>query len=113
MDEPASQETWLSPEMDRILTTLSDHHRRMILMMLRRASVIHETDVMVRGSRDEESEHVEIQLRHTHLPKLVKAGYITWNEDTREISKGPNFEEIEPLLELMETHADELPPDWP
>jgi len=28
------------------------------------------------------------------------------------VIKGPNFDEIKPLLELLENHEDELPTDW-
>jgi hypothetical protein len=50
---------------------------------------------------------------HTHLPKLEEAGFIVWHQDTNKVEKGPRFEEIRPLLELIDAHADELPADWP
>jgi len=56
---------------------------------------------------------VVYRLVHNHLPRLEKAGYIEWDQDTGTISEGPNYDEIKPLLDLMENHADELPPDWP
>lgn len=99
------------PGMDQILESLASRHRRVILLMLKQGTVRTETDVMVRGRTETNEE--EIALTHNHLPKLAEAGYIEWDRDTGEISKGPRFDEIEPLLDLIESHADELPPDWP
>lgn len=101
----------LCPDLDQILDHLSTRHRRLILLSLKHGGSTTETDVMVRGTDDEAAD--EIALVHNHLPKLEDAGYITWNRDTGKISKGPRFDEIEPLLSLIESHADELPPDWP
>lgn len=52
-------------------------------------------------------------LYHVHLPKLAEAGYIEWNKDTHTIRRGPNFDEIAPLLRLMAEHEDKLPAGWP
>lgn len=54
----------------------------------------------------------EMELIHNHLPKLDIYRYITRDEATGAISKGPHWEEIEPLLRLLRTHEDELPSDW-
>jgi hypothetical protein len=51
-------------------------------------------------------------MRHTHLPKLEESGFIEWDQERNIVRKGPQFEEIQPLLELMENHADELPDGW-
>ncbi|WP_431357866.1 hypothetical protein [Halobaculum rarum] len=51
-----------------------------------------------------------MSLYHTHLPKLEKFGYIKWNEAEKTIQRGPQWEEIEPLLELIHSHLCELPP---
>lgn len=111
MNRNVSTDVLLHPEMDRILGALSDRQRRLNLYMLKEGETLTETDLLVRSSGD--SEKVEMDLAHNHLPKLEEAGYIEWDRVSGEISKGPRFEEIEPLLELMENHADELPPDWP
>lgn len=101
----------LCPDLDQMLDHLSTRHRRLILLSLKHGGSTMKTDVLLRGTDDEET--AEIALVHNHLPKLEEAGYITWNRETGEISKGPHFDEIEPLLDLIENHADELPPDWP
>lgn len=47
----------------------------------------------------------------THLPKLVEYGYVDWNRDAGAVERGPDFDEIEPLLELLSDHRDELSDD--
>ena len=49
---------------------------------------------------------------HTHLPKLEDEGFIGWDREENMVRKGPRFEEIQPLLELMHNHADKLPDEW-
>jgi hypothetical protein len=96
--------------MGRRLDTLSNQRRRLVLFTLERGYTTNESDLVFRGPGDEDD--VEEELLHHHLPKLVEAGYIEWDRETGEISKGPRYDEIEPLLALIEDHADELPPGW-
>ena len=110
-DEAIPENVLTRPGVDQILDCLSTRHRRLILLLLKQGRVETTTDVMMRENND--PENGEIALTHSHLPKLADAGYIEWDRDTGEISKGPRFDEIEPLLELIENHRDELPPDWP
>ena len=53
-----------------------------------------------------------IEMHHAHLPKLEDYGFIVWDRDSNEVSKGPEFGEIRPLLELLRDHEDELPDGW-
>lgn len=101
----------LRPGIDRILEMLSDQHRRLILLLMKQGAVETTDDVLIRSA--DEREEIELALVHNHLPRLEEAGYIEWDRETGKISKGPRFDEVEPLLELIENHADELPPDWP
>ena len=99
-----------SDGMDRVMDILANRHRRLMVLSLKRGGVETETDLMFRSSGREEA---EMALRHTHLQKLEEAGYVEWNRETGEVSKGSRFDEIEPILELIENHSDELPPGWP
>ena len=96
---------------DRIFDILSVRYRRLILLSLKESGVKTESDLLIRSMHD--PEEIEIALNHQHLPKLEDAGYIEWDRESGKISKGPRFDEIEPILTLIENHADELPPDWP
>ena len=49
----------------------------------------------------------EIEMCHNHLPRLDECGLVEWHRDAGEVSKGPLFDDIEPLLESI---RDELDP---
>lgn len=53
------------------------------------------------------------EMFDTHLPMLTKARFIVWDENDRVIERGPRFDKIVPLLELIIEHEDELPDEWP
>jgi predicted transcriptional regulator len=101
----------LKGQVDEVLDIMSKRHRRLILLLLKRGTIETTNDAIVRGGSERDGSNV--QLTHNHLPKLEDAGYIEWDRETDEITKGPRFDEIEPLLELIEDHADELPHGWP
>jgi hypothetical protein len=98
---------------DDMMDALADVHRRKLLIALVDRNPQDDLPVVVADS-DSEGDAVErlIAMQHVHLPKLEEYGLIEWNRETHEVTKGSKFEEIEPLLELLEDHEDELPPGW-
>ena len=104
--------------LDAMLDVLSNSHRRHILLAIsdhnpRDEDEFTSDEVPTEGMDDGEVNALKTQLHHTHLPKLAAAGYIEWDPDTETVRRGPNFDDIAPLLKLMTDHADELPDDWP
>lgn len=97
------------PGGDRMFDMMAARLRRQILFGLKKGWVNHETDIVNRCSQ---SDHIKVQLRHVHLPKLADVDYIDWDPDTGAIQEGGRFEEIEPLLNLIDRHPDELPSGW-
>jgi hypothetical protein len=98
---------------DSMLDALSNVHRRKLLMALLESNP--QDDLPRVSSADEgESEAMEhlIRMHHVHLPKLVEYGFIEWDQEKEEVTKGPAFDEIKPLLNLLAEHEDELPPGW-
>lgn len=108
-DDPES--VLLRPELDQMFECLRSRRRRLVLRLLKEGMAETTADVMVRNESNADFE--EAKLVHTHLPKLEAAGYIDWDRDSGEISKGPRFDEIDPLLELFENHGEEFPSNWP
>jgi hypothetical protein len=94
---------------------LTHPYRRRILMLVSEQNPRDEEEFVVENlsTEDDDLELLTTELSHVHLPKLADAGYIEWDEHTQTIRRGPNFEEIAPLLRLMTEHQDELPADWP
>ncbi|MDT3433376.1 hypothetical protein [Haloarcula sp. 1CSR25-25] len=101
----------LQAGMDDKIGILSKRQRRLVLLALKHDGEKTEADVLFRSG--DQVEDGDLELVHNHLPRLEEAGYIEWDRDSGTISKGPQYDEIKPLLDLIENHADELPPDWP
>jgi len=100
--------------MDEYFEALANGYRRRLLVALldhnpQRDDVVEPEEI---HEGEKALETLRLELYHTHLPRLEEAGFIRWNRDTHEVMKGPRFDEIRPLLELMRDHADELPDDW-
>lgn len=111
MGDPVPRDVLSSRGIDRVLHVVSHRQRRLILYMLRRGEPVSEAGLQVRGTNDGDGHSGG--LRHVHLPKLAETGYVDWDRDTGTIEKGPAFDELEPLLDLIENHSAELPPNWP
>ncbi|MFC7068889.1 DUF7344 domain-containing protein [Halobaculum lipolyticum] len=98
-------------------TVLANGHRRRLLVALMRSNPRDEeslrAEIAVDDLTDEDEEVLRYKLHHVHLPKLDEMAFVTWDRERDVITRGPRFDEIRPLLRLMEDHADELPDDWP
>lgn len=105
--------------LSELFEILSHEYRRRVLMAVAQKNPQDEDDITSESVADEHEpdgdvlEHVRLQLRHSHLPKLAEAGFVDWDADSGIVTRGPRFEEIRPLLRLMHDHRDELPEDWP
>ena len=101
--------------MDEYFEGLANIHRRRLLVALLDHNPQQDGVTAPEAVHEGEKslEVLQTELYHSHLPRLEEAGFIRWNRDTHEVVKGPRFDEIQPLLELMRDHADELPDDWP
>lgn len=97
---------------DEALDALADVRRRTLLVSLLEHNPQDEKPTIADSVDGQEPVVRLIDMKHVHLPKLVDYGFIEWDEDTHEVSKGPDFDEIRPLLELLEDHENELPPGW-
>jgi hypothetical protein len=53
------------------------------------------------ASRNPDAGHRDrVELYHVHLPKLVASGLVEWHQEASEVVKGPQFDEVRPVLEL-------------
>jgi hypothetical protein len=95
-------------------TTLSHPLRRRLLQELYEQGPGAELTVPDDIVEPDESEaRVGTELKHTHLPKLEDRNLIQWDRNDGKVTRGSDFDEIEPLLELFNDHGDGLPYDWP
>lgn len=42
-----------------------------------------------------------VALHHQHLPKLADLGVIQWDRQHNHVTRGPEFDELRPLLEML------------
>ena len=72
----------------------------------------------LRGITDSETETEArfvgdtVRMAHVHLPKLDDYGFIDWNEDADVVRTGEQFDEIEPLLGLLDENQELISNDW-
>ncbi|WP_327052518.1 DUF7344 domain-containing protein [Halomicrococcus gelatinilyticus] len=92
---------------DYCFKALADGRRRTLLAALLEHNPQSPGDPAVAGGDTESLEYRRRQaaMHHNHLPMLDEYGFVTWDEETNEVSKGPQFEEIRPLLELVDDQA--------
>ncbi|WP_458187977.1 DUF7344 domain-containing protein [Haladaptatus sp. NG-WS-4] len=89
------------PYRRRLLMTLLDHNPE------DEASIPEDL-----ATNDEELEAMLIEMTHVHLPKLESLDIIEWDRDKNVVIRGSAFEELQPLLKLVDNHRDELPDGW-
>ena len=100
-------------DLGELLEILSHPHRRRIITRLHDRNPRDEDEFELEELEgDDELENETIALIHNHLPKLAEAGFINWNQEQQIVTRGPRFEEIAPLIDLMVAHEDELPANW-
>lgn len=99
--------------LDDALDALNHIQRRKLLIALLDHNLQDDSLAVLADPEDDANalEHIGA-INHVHLSKLTEYGFINWNQDTHEVTQGPNFDEIHPLLELVVDHEDELPDSW-
>lgn len=103
---------------DRPFKALQASYRRQLLFALLEANPQSDTNLDPLHRRlddpvsDGDDDRRKLELIHNHLPKLDAWGYIDWDQATGQITKGPNWNEIAPLLRLIHDHQEKLPGEW-
>ncbi|MBX0295528.1 hypothetical protein [Haloarcula nitratireducens] len=92
--------------LDAIFETLSRPVRRRILLALAERGECDETEFITETFADGESDDALAAAKQgrirVHLQKLAAREYVEWDREAETIRRGPNFEEVAPLLELIE-----------
>lgn len=116
-DDPSSHDVGqpASRNLSQLFTALRHEHRRQILTFLADADAREKAELILADLQPEgaDPEWFKPALHHQHLPILEEAGYIEWDRETNRIRRGPAFEDISPVIELLRSNQDKLPGGWP
>ncbi|MDG5819614.1 hypothetical protein [Natronococcus sp. A-GB7] len=93
---------------DRVFEALASEQRRRILFALLDEPLSLEGDGGSLTGERAIPDAVLLERRHIHLPKLEDYGFVRWNPEREGVEKGPQFEEIEPVLALLADQQPEL-----
>lgn len=89
---------------DEPFDALANEHRRSLLIALSENNprTVTEDATATGDDGTAPTEHrLSTEMYHVHLPKLDAYGYVRWDEETGEVTKGPQFDELRPLLECV------------
>jgi hypothetical protein len=101
-----------STSFDGHLDALGHVDRRRLLLELLDASTEGRLPVDIDRLADGTAEDLRVSMHHVHLPKLDDYGFVDANPDRYTVTTGPRFDEIRPLLELLDANRNRLPDDW-
>lgn len=102
-----------STSFDSHLDALGHVDRRRLLLALLDANTEDNLPVEIDQLEHDTAEtSLQLSMHHVHLPKLDYLGFVDANLDHYSVTRGPRFDEIKPLLELLDTNREQLPDDW-
>ncbi|ELY63545.1 hypothetical protein CYV19_00430 [Natronobacterium gregoryi SP2] len=55
------------------------------------------------------SDQLRQELYHWHLPLLADQGFVDWDPDSLIASRGPNFDDVGTVFDVVHSTADQLP----
>lgn len=94
-------------DLDVRLDALADPERRRVLRELGDCSPEADLDVLADGGRTNDHDS-HVAMSHVHLPKLAGEGFVDWDRGADTVTRGANFDEIEPLLDLLDVRRQRL-----
>lgn len=84
--------------------------RRLLLALLARPADARPVDV--ERVADETGETRAVAMYHVHVPKLAALGLVEVDESGSRVRRGPRFDDIVPLLELLDANRTQLSDGW-
>lgn len=99
--------------LDDHLDALERYERRRLLLRLSTSDPHGDPSIdFSKFDRDASELDPLVAMRYLHLPYLEERGFVRWDRKNQLVSKGPRFDEMEPLLQLLRDVQDELPDRW-
>jgi len=99
--------------LDDRLEALRRLERRRLLLRLSATDSRADSSIEFGEPDRAESESAKfVTLRQLHLPVLEEQGFVRWDRERHQVTRGPRFDELEPYLEQLREIRDELPGRW-
>lgn len=95
----------------RLFRALCDTTRLRVLaaLMNDEARRVDELETMEVGTDGPSHKTVWVELHHSHIPHLDETGLVDWDRERGTVTRGEDFEEIRPFLELLGEHLEDRP----
>ncbi len=101
--------------LDDLFDTLGNRYQRRLLLRLSRPEACGgwELDVSVLADETDDEAALRDRLYRQDLPQLAADGYLEWIGHRQMVYRGPAFEVIAPVVEILDDHSEEIPVGWP
>jgi len=83
--------------------------RRLLLALLNGTAGGDRPVVLDDPDSDAAADTLQLSMHHVHLPKLENLEFIHVDRQRGSVTEGPRFDEIRPLLELLDDNRERLP----
>lgn len=101
-----------SPD-ERVFEAMRHRYRRHLLIAMGQDDPPPDDDIdpltVVPTEERSSATVIRRELYHNHLPKLDEMGFIEWDPGAGKISKGSNWDDVEPLVRVIHENRGELP----
>ena len=97
---------------DRVFTALSAEPRRQIIVALNDLPADNRVllpEAAMSPTMQPDREQFVLELCHHHLPRLEAHGFIEWTKEPFRAARGPRFEEVAVVIELLQENATQIP----
>ncbi|WP_416841392.1 hypothetical protein [Haloferax sp. DFSO52] len=99
------------PTASNVFDALANRRRRQLLFSLFDADTdtdetIDPVELIADVAEIPDSQATSIELHHVHLPQLDTLGFIEWDSETNEVGHGAAWDEIAPVLDLLQSNQD-------
>jgi len=97
---------------DTVFTALSAEPRRQLIVSLMdapQATAVPLPESAATPNVPPDPDVLRQELYHCHLPMLAEMEFITWDTDPLVAARGPRFEQVATVFELLHAGATDLP----
>lgn len=89
--------------LDDAMEALANSNRRRLLRELRNDDP--PGVIPVTSLETGPGERSAIEMTHVHLPKLAEEDIVEWDRESGTVGRGPAFEWVMPVLDVLDDHA--------